>query len=162
MCTSDPSVTLEGSYAMSYEWSYNGTPFATTQNVTVSEPGVYTLVMNQDPKIVTLTTYVSIVNTGTICTDTLICPGTSPNLSVSGASGDRFQWQTRSDVNAAWTDIEGATLPAYTPAPLYQPAYYRRGTTANQCEMMYSGSMEVQISRPCVLPVNPHLMIRYQ
>jgi hypothetical protein len=163
MCTTDPSVTLEGGYAMSYEWSYNGTPLPdeTAQNITVTEPGAYTLEMNQDPKIVTLTTYVSRINAGTICPDTIICTGTAPNLSVSGASGDRFQWQTRSDVNAQWTDIAGATLPTYTPAPLTAITYYRRGTTANQCAMVYSESMEVKIS-PCVLPVNPHLMIRYE
>jgi hypothetical protein len=163
MCETAASVTLEGgSYAMSYKWrNEEGTLIATTQNVTVSQPGTYTLEMNYDPTIIILTTYVSVVNAGTICPDTLICPGTSPTLSVSGASGDTFQWQTRSDVNAQWTNIPGATLPTYTPAPLNQPAYYRRGTTANQCTMVYSGSMEVQLSRPCVLPVNPHLMIRY-
>jgi hypothetical protein len=161
MCTNAASVTLEGGYAMAYEWSYNGAPIENAQNITVSQEGEYTLKMNQDPTIVTVTTFVRMVNGGTICPDTIICTGTAPNLSVAGASGDRFQWQTRSDVNAQWTDIAGATSPTYTPGPLTAATYFRRGTTANECTMEYSGGMEVKIS-PCVLPVNPHLMIRYE
>jgi hypothetical protein len=160
MCTTNPSVTLKGAYAMSYEWRYNGSVISTSQSVTVTQEGEYTLVMNQDPTIVTLTTFVSMINAGTICPDTVICTGTSALLNVSGASGDTFQWQV-SSANATWANIAGATSPTYTTGALTQPAWYRRKTGANDCQMLESGSTRVGISS-CTLPVNPHLMGRFR
>jgi hypothetical protein len=160
MCTTNPSVTLEGGYAMSHTWTYNGSVISTNQNITVTQEGEYTLEMNQDPTIVTVTTFVKMINAGTICPDTVICTGTNALLSVSGASGDKFQWQS-SPNNATWADIAGATSPTYTTGALTQPIWYRRKTGANDCQMLESGSVRVGIS-PCVLPVNPHLMGRFR
>jgi hypothetical protein len=154
MCTTNSSVTLEGSYAMSYEWTQNGSVISTNQNITVTQEGKYTLVMDQDPTIVTVTTFVKMINAGTICT------GTSAELSVSGASGDTFQWQS-SPNNATWTDIAGATSPTYTTGAITQPAWYRQKTGANDYQMLESGSVRVGISL-CMLPVNPYLMGRFR
>jgi hypothetical protein len=156
------SVTLQGGYALSYEWRFNGAVISTESSIVATQEGEYTLKMTQDPDVVIATTLVQRVSGGLICPDTVICTGTAPSaLSVSGASGDRFQWQISSD-NIAWDDVAGATSPTYTPGPLTQPTWYKRKTGASQCAMEEeSGSVKIGIS-PCVLPVNPHLMIRYK
>jgi hypothetical protein len=130
MCTGAPSVTLEGGYAKSHEWKYQGAVIGTNENITVSQEGEYTLKRNQDPTIVTVTTFVRMIRAGAISPD-----------------------------SQTWTDIPGATSPAYTPAPPAQTTYYRRGTTANRCTMIYSESMKIR-TVPRTVPVNPHLRSR--
>ncbi|MDR2117917.1 MAG: IgGFc-binding protein [Tannerellaceae bacterium] len=159
MCTSATTVTLEGGYAKSYNWTFPDARTFQTQDVTADMEGEYTLVMDQDPTIVTVTTFVRMIHAGAICSGRTICFGTTPGeLSVSGASGDTYQWQISSD-NVTWTDIAGATSPVYTPGILHKTTWYRRGITANQCAMTYSGSAKIEIS-PCVVPINPHLRSR--
>jgi hypothetical protein len=160
MCTNDAFVRLEGGYARSYVWTFPDGRTFYTQSVNADIEGEYTLEMDQDPAIVTATTFVSKVKAGTICPDTVICTGTSVLLSVSSASGDKFQWQSSPD-NATWTDITGATSPTYTTGPLTQSVWYKRKTGANNCPMVESGSVRVGVSS-CTLPVNPHLMGRFR
>jgi hypothetical protein len=79
------SVPLEGGYAQAYTWTFPDGRTFNTQPVDADMEGEYTLVMDQDPAIVTASTFVSRVKAGTICSD-----------------------------NATWTDIAGATSPTYT------------------------------------------------
>ena len=164
MCGS--AVTIQGGYAKSYEWSFKGEVISTESSIVATEEGEYTLVMNQDPNIVTATAIVQKVNAGVVSpADTVICTGMSPGtLSVSGASelaGTQYQWQYSYD-NENWTDItSGATSPAYAPGPLTQTTWYRRGMTSDYCALAYTYALKVRVS-PCTLPVNPHLMIRYR
>jgi hypothetical protein len=143
------SVTLEGGYALNHLWTYpDGVTTATTPSITVTEEGVYTLVMSQDPNIVTATTYVKKVNAGTVspASQTFCTSGTSATLTVTGASGlpgTTYQWQSSTD-NSTWTNITGATLPTYSPGTLTasgsttQTFYYRRGMTSDYCELAYT------------------------
>jgi hypothetical protein len=157
------SVTLEGGYAVDYLWRYpDGVTTATTPSITVTEEGLYTLEMNQDPNIMVATTYVKKVNAGTISAAQQVCTGSAPaTLTVSGSSGDKYQWQSSPD-GATWTDITGATSPTYSPGVLTVPGYetksiyYRRGVTSTYCEMIYSNAVEIAVS-PCAVIVNPHL-----
>jgi hypothetical protein len=159
MCTNANSVILEGGYAKSHEWRYGGSVVGSEQSLEAFVEGEYTLVMNQDPTIVTVTTFVRMINAGTICPDQVIHAGATPaKLTVTGASGDIFQWQSSPD-NQTWANITGATSSAYTPGPLAQTTYYRRGITASQCDMIYSESMEIR-TVPRTVPVNPHLRSR--
>jgi hypothetical protein len=161
MCGS--GTVLAGSYAKSYKWFFNGEEIAgeTGSSLTVTQEGVYKIEMDQDGATVKDSTEVRKVRAGTVCANQYICTGTSPaELSVSGSSGDIYQWQSCLDgPDGSWADIEGATSAAYTPEPLTQTTYYRRGTAASQCAPVYSGGMEVKVS-PCVVPVNPHLRTR--
>ena len=97
----------------------------------------------------------------------MICTGETPAvqlLTVSGASelpGTQYRWQISHD-NATWTDISGATASTYTiPGALTRTTWYRRGMTSDYCAMAYTYAVKVRISS-CVLPVNPHLMIRHE
>jgi hypothetical protein len=163
MCGS--SVTLEGGYARSYLWTFPDGSTATTSSITATQEGVYTLVMDQDPNIVTATTTVQRVNAGVINPgEQVICSGDTPApLSVSGASeltGTQYQWQFSLD-NVNWTNIGGATLSGYSPGALTQTTWYRRGMTSDLCAMAYTYGVKVRISS-CTLPVNPHLMGRFR
>ena len=166
MCGS--SVTLQGGYAMSYLWTFPDGSTATTSSIVATQEGEYTLVMNQDPNTVEAKTTVQKVNAGTISpAEQVICPGDTPptpQLTVSGASeppGTTYQWQISHD-NVTWTNIPSATSPAYTiPGSLTQTTWYRRGMTSDYCELAYTYAAKVRVSS-CTLPVNPHLMIRYQ
>jgi hypothetical protein len=163
-CTSASSVVLEGGYAASWEWTFPDGHQEYTQSITALEEGEYTLIMNQDPTLVTTTTFVKIINAGTITAGSgqQVCTGTAPaTLTVSGSSGDTYQWQSSPD-GTTWTNITGATLPTYSPGILTVPGYetqsvyYRRGITANLCQMIYSNAVEIKVS-PCAVIVNPHL-----
>ncbi|MDR1937838.1 MAG: hypothetical protein LBQ73_04990, partial [Tannerellaceae bacterium] len=79
ICAPNTSVTLDGGYAMSYLWTFpDGITTAHTPSITATEEGVYTLVMDQDPNIVTATTYVRKVSAGAIAPALqTICLGTS-------------------------------------------------------------------------------------
>jgi hypothetical protein len=162
MCGS--SVTLEGGYARSYLWTYpDGVTTAITSSVTVAEEGKYTLVMDQDPNIVTASTYVKRVNVGTVSpASQQHYTGTIPGqLTVSGASelvGTVYQWQSSTD-NVEWTNISGATLAAYAPGALYQTTWYRRGMSSELCGMAYTDGVKITIL-PRLIPVNPHLRTR--
>jgi hypothetical protein len=110
---------------------------------------------------------VAIVTAGTITTgDQIKCESdTEPFrlLEVSGSYGDTYRWQ-KSDDGVNWTDIPGPTGATATYQPLPQTSrtlYYRRGTTANSCAMVYTDAVTVSISS-CTLPVNPHLMGRFR
>ena len=166
MCGS--SVTLQGGYAMSYKWSFNGEVISTEPSIVATQEGEYTLVMNQDPNNIEAKTTVQKVNAGTISpAEQVICPGDTPptpQLNVSGAlelTGAQYQWQYSHD-NVTWTNIpSNATSPAYTiPGPLTQTTWYRRGMTSESCAV-YTYAAKVRVSS-CTLPVNPHLMIRYK
>jgi hypothetical protein len=163
-CTSASSVVLEGGYAASWEWTFPDGHQEYTQSITALEEGEYTLIMNQDPTLVTATTFVKIINAGTISSGggQQICSGTAPaTLTVGGSSGDTYQWQSSPD-GTTWTNINGATSPTYSPGILTVPGYetqsvyYRRGITANHCQMIYTGAVEIKVS-PCAVIVNPHL-----
>jgi hypothetical protein len=163
MCTNAPSIILEGGYALSYEWKYNGVtlPGEDRQQLTVTQEGEYTLIMRQDPRIVTVNTFVGRIKAGTMCSDTLLCAGLSPGpLTVSGASGDTYRWESSPD-GTTWTPIPGATSRTYTPPALTRTTWYRRGTGASLCtDRVYPATgVKVQVS-PCVVPVNPHLRSR--
>jgi hypothetical protein len=158
-----PSVILQGGYAGSYLWSFPDGHTETTSSITATEEGAYTLLMEQDPNTVTATTTVVRVNAGSLnCTDTTVCTGSSPGpLTVEGASGDTWQWQSSLD-GTNYTDISGATSPAYTPPALTRVTWFRRGTGAGDCDMVYPATgVRIGIS-PCTLPVNPHLMVRFR
>jgi hypothetical protein len=162
MCGS--SVVIHGGYAMSYLWTFPDGSTATTSSITATQEGVYTLVMNQDPNIVTATTTVQKVNAGVISPgEQVICFGDTPApLTVTGASeltGTQYQWQISPD-NVNWTNI-GATSSTYQPGALTQTTWYRRGMTSDLCAMAYTYGMKVRISS-CTLPVNPHLMGRFR
>jgi hypothetical protein len=155
------STVLAGGYAKSYKWFFNGEEIvgATGPSLTVTQEGIYKVEMDQDGTTVTATTEVKKVKAGTISASQHICTGAIPaELTVTGSAGDIFQWQgSPTGLDGSWTDIPNAFLPAYTPGPLTQTTYYRRGTAASgQCPTVYSGSTEVKVS-PCTVPVNPHL-----
>jgi hypothetical protein len=161
-CTSTSSVVLEGGYAASWEWTFPDGHQEYTQSITALDEGEYTLMMNQDPTLVTVTTFVKIINAGTISAGQQICTGTAPaTLTVGGSSGDTYQWQSSPD-GTTWTNINGATSPTYSPGVLTVPGYetqsvyYRRGITANLCQMIYTGAVEIAVS-PCAVIINPHL-----
>ncbi|MDR1556921.1 MAG: IgGFc-binding protein [Tannerellaceae bacterium] len=166
MCSN--AVTIEGGYARSYLWTYpDGVTTATTPSINVSEEGEYTLVMDQDPNIITATTYVRKVYAGTVGpAEQVICTGTAPavSLTVTGASeltGTTYQWQSSPDGTTGWSDIAGATSATYTPGTLTSTTYYRRGMTSDLCAMAYTYAVRVKVSS-CTLPVNPHLMGRFR
>ena len=73
------SVTLQGGYALSYEWRFNGAVISTEPSIVVTQEGEYTLTMNQDPEAVIATTLVQRVSGGLVCPDTVICAGTAPS-----------------------------------------------------------------------------------
>ncbi|MDR1258492.1 MAG: IgGFc-binding protein [Tannerellaceae bacterium] len=162
MCGS--SVTIEGGYATSHLWTFpDGVTTSTATSIVATEEGTYTLVMNQDPNIVTATTYVKKVNAGSITLPSqTICEGNTPQqLNVTGASdlpGTAYQWQISTD-NQTWTNIQGATSSAYSPGSLTRTTYYRRGMTSDYCEMAFTYATEVRVST-CAAPVNPHLRAR--
>jgi hypothetical protein len=89
-------------------------------------------------------------------------------LEVAGSQGNTCQWQRSTD-GATWIDIPSATLATYQPPTETLPhtspgsvtltTYYRRGTTASACPMVYTASVAVSVS-PCAIPVNPHLRSR--
>jgi hypothetical protein len=165
MC--ENSVTLQGGYALSHLWTYpNGVTTSTATSITVTQEGLYTLEMNQDPNIVVATTYVKKINAGTVSpASQFVCEGNQPaTLTVAGASDvvvAPFQWQSSTD-NLTWTNINGATAATYNPGILNAPSgvtesiYYRRGATSNYCGTVYSNAAEVKVS-PCAVIVNPHL-----
>jgi hypothetical protein len=136
ICASNTSVTLDGGYAMDYLWTFpDGITTATTPSITATEEGEYTLVMNQDPNIVTATTYVRKVSAGAIGTSQTICLGTSasPLTETSPATGVQgYQWQS-SPNGTAWTDINGATSTGYSPGALTATTYFRRVVINASC-----------------------------
>jgi hypothetical protein len=164
-----PSVTLQGGYAMSYEWTFPDGHTETTPSITATQEGVYTLEMkmSQDGYTVTASTTVRKINAGAIeQADTVICTGETPDpLSVAGTIYPStgmvltFQWQSSYD-KATWTDIPGATSSTYAPGPLTRTTWYRWKISADLCESE-TEAVRVKVSS-CTLPVNPHLMIRYK
>jgi hypothetical protein len=104
--------------------------------------------MNQDPDIVTATTYVKKVNAGTIspASQSFCGSGTSVALTVTGASelpGTTYQWQSSAD-SLTWTNINNAISATYSPGTLTasgnetRTVYYRRGMTSDYCAMAYT------------------------
>jgi hypothetical protein len=158
------SVTIEGGYARNYLWTYpDGVTTATTPSITVTQEGVYTLVMAQDPNVVTATTYVKKVNAGTVspASQAFCSSGTSVALTVSGAiepPGTTYQWQTSTD-NSTWTNINGATSASYSPGTLTasgtetRTIYYRRGMTSDYCAMAYTYAASIIVGAIPAAPV---------
>ncbi|MDR1938795.1 MAG: hypothetical protein LBQ73_09920 [Tannerellaceae bacterium] len=148
ICASNTSVTLDGGYAMSYLWTFpDGITTATTPSITATEEGEYTLVMNQDPNIVTATTVVRKVSAGAIGTSQTICLGTSasPLTETSPATGVQgYQWQS-SPNNTTWTNITGATSPTYSPGALTATTYFRRVVTNASCGSVSSNEVCVTV-----------------
>ncbi|MDR1356581.1 MAG: hypothetical protein LBJ58_02795 [Tannerellaceae bacterium] len=161
------SVTIEGGYARDYLWTYpDGVTTATTSSITVTQEGVYTLVMAQDPNVVTATTYVKKVNAGTVspASQAFCSSGTSVPLTVSGAiepPGTTYLWQTSAD-NSTWTNINGATSATYSPGTLTasgtetRTVYYRRGMTSDYCAMAYTYAASIIVG---AIPAAPSISV---
>ncbi|MDR1938708.1 MAG: hypothetical protein LBQ73_09480 [Tannerellaceae bacterium] len=155
------SVTLDGGYAMNYYWTLPDNSHLDTQSINATQEGEYTLVMNQDSRDVTATTYVRKISAGAIGSAQTVCTGTpaAPLTETSPATGAQgYQWQSSPD-NVAWTDIGGATLPTYSPGTLTATTYFRRAVINASCGRVNSDAVCITVS-PCVAPVNPHLRAR--
>jgi hypothetical protein len=147
MCVSSTSVTLDGGYAMSYDWTLPDGTHANTSSITATDEGEYTLEMYQDPNIVTATTYVRKVSAGAIGTAQTICLGTSaaPLTETSPAAGaNAYQWQS-SPNNTTWTNITGATSPTYSPGALTATTYFRRVATNASCGSVSSNEVCITV-----------------
>ena len=161
------SVTLQGGYAKSFLWTFPGGATATTSSITATQEGLYTLEMDQDGNTVIASTTVRKINAGSIASaGETICTGETPApLSVAGAlypstgMALAFQWQYSYD-NATWVNIPGATSSTYAPGPLTRTTWFRWKISADLCEDE-TEAVQVKVSS-CTLPVNPHLMIRYE
>ncbi|MDR1644763.1 MAG: IgGFc-binding protein [Tannerellaceae bacterium] len=160
MCGS--SVILQGGYAMSYKWFFGGELVGTGTSYTATQEGLYTLEMNQDPNIVTASTFVRKVNAGSIApSGQLLCsPTATPTqLSVTGAvtpSNTQYQWQSSTTgIESSWNNIAGATSATYQPPQL--PAgtttlYYRRGMSSIYCELAYTPAVAITTVAGAVTP----------
>jgi len=85
-----------------------------------------------ESNVVTIT--VNNVDGGTVGSDQTICNGGDPAAFTSVVDGSgsgtiTYQWQESPD-NVTFTDIAGATSPAYDPGALAATAYYKRITTS--------------------------------
>jgi gliding motility-associated-like protein len=75
---------------------------------------------------------------GSIGTDQTLCAGGTPaplaSTAPAGAGTGQFsyQWQS-SPNNSTWTDINGATAPAYAPGAVTATTYFRRLVTSGFC-----------------------------
>jgi hypothetical protein len=163
ICSSGTSVTLDGGYAMNYDWTLPDNSHRDTPSITATLEGKYTLVMDQDPNEVTATTYVRKVSAGVIGPAQTVCTGTpaAPLTETGPAAGAQsYQWQNSPD-NVTWADITGATSLTYSPGTLTATTYFRRVAKMKDisCGQVSSDPVCITVS-PCVAPVNPHLRTR--
>lgn len=70
-------------------------------------------------------------------TGTSVCTGSTKELLLSGHTGS-IQWQSASTLGGTYTDIPGATTPAFTTASLGSNTFYRAKVTYNVCNPVYS------------------------
>jgi hypothetical protein len=159
------NVLLQGGYAMGYEWYFGGQLVGTSSSYEATEEGCYTLVMNQDPNIVTASTVVQRVNAGVISpANQLLCSATATPalLTVTGAvtpTGTQYQWQSSSTgAEGSWTNIAtNATSASYQPPALPTGAtimYYRRGMTSIYCELAYTLPTAITTTAGTVTPAS--------
>lgn len=89
---------------------------------------------------------------GGISNNQTICSGTSPSTisnasAATGAGTISYQWQS-SPNNITWSNIGGAVGVTYSPPALTQTMYYRRRST-NQCgNVLYTNTITVNIHTP--------------
>jgi len=116
----DTSTTLEGGYASSYTWKYSPTSYdgpyttmsETTSSITVSNEGFYTLLMDQDPKIVSDTVFVRnldfqiaiLQNTVVGSGKTTFSPSINPDLASDSDLKITYSWEFEGGVPTASTD----------------------------------------------------------
>lgn len=88
---------------------------------------------------------------GTIGSDQTICYNTAPQTltqltNPAGGTGSySYQWQ-RSQDNANWTNIPGATLATYSPSLLTESTWFRRNIKSGDCNIVNSNSVYVKVN----------------
>jgi hypothetical protein len=71
-------------------------------------------------------------------------PATLTCSAPSGGTGSySYQWQVYN--NAAYVDIQGATLASYTPPALTTSTIYRRSVTSGNCGTAYSNAVTINV-----------------
>jgi len=126
------SVTLTAPAGYNYSWS-NG---ATTQSITVSEPGSYSVTVTTGAGCSSVSAPVVVNNEPATVTVSggapIVCAGSSVHLtsSVAGGSATSYQWY-----GFGGQPIAGETSPTLDITPTMNGYYYVRITSANGCSV---------------------------
>jgi len=134
------------SNAVEYLWSTGDT----TQNIIISEEGVYTVWVDNGFCTVVDTVKIKFagVKNNTISSSQRICRGEMPSLLTGDSSliNHTYLWQSSTD-SLRWTDLD-STL-NYQPKELATSTYFRRKVTPDtlyNCDAKYSNVILIEVS----------------
>ncbi len=158
VCTGSASASLTASGADSYTWSPGtyltpSTASSPTEVAQISLLTIYTVTgMGSNGCTASVEVPVATVPVGGTINPakSIICSGTSKVLTVTGAAGNSYQWQSSPDGLTGWSDISGATKTTYTAAPV-STTYYRMMAKSNACWDVASTMAIVNISSPSII-----------
>ncbi|MGV3503521.1 MAG: invasin domain 3-containing protein [Adhaeribacter sp.] len=137
------AVTLTASEGASYKWS-NG---ATTQAITVTTAGSYTVTVTNAAGCAKTSVAVPVTVTPVLAGNAIVEPEPvsfcdqiqlgeiKGSVPVGGTGTYTYQWQTSTN-NSTWTNIAAATSKDYTPGLLTRTTYLRRMVTSGTCTSM--------------------------
>jgi gliding motility-associated-like protein len=129
--------------AIEYLWS-NGD---TTQSITVSEEGIYTVWVDNGFCTVVDTVKISFVGVknNIISSSQRVCRAEMPSLLTGDSSlvNHTYLWQSSTD-SLRWRDLD-ATL-NYQPKELLTSTYFRRKVTPDSCDAKYSNVILIEVS----------------
>ncbi|KGO91617.1 T9SS sorting signal type C domain-containing protein [Flavobacterium subsaxonicum] len=97
--------------------------------------------------VATLTSTTIECPTGNVSDNTIICPGETATVSITGYEGT-LQWQESADGESNWINVTGpnATSAAYTTPELNFSAYYRAVITNETCGELFSDVVAVTVN----------------
>ncbi len=93
--------------------------------------------------------FVSLVSDGGTASGSSICTGSTGQVSISGHTGGKIQWQQSSDGTTGWANVStgsGGTTTTYTSAALTSTIYYRAQVTSGACALALSDTAMIFVS----------------
>ncbi len=142
------------SNAIEYLWNTGDT----TQKITVSEEGIYTVWVDNGfcTAIDTVKINFAGVKNNSISSSQQICRNQMPSLLTGDSSliGHTYLWQSSRD-SLRWTDLD-STL-NYQPKELLFSTYFRRKVTPDSCDFKYSNVVLIEVSKLKVEPKITHV-----
>ena len=142
-CESFEYELIATSNAIEYLWSTGDT----TQSITVSKEGIYTVWVDNGFCTVVDTVKINFagVKNNTISSSQRVCRGEIPSLLTGDSSlvNHTYLWQSSTD-SLQWTDLD-STL-NYQPKELTTSTYFRRKVTPDSCDAKYSNVIFIEVS----------------